>query len=563
MSVLPPTRERTLAGPYIPNFAIYRERLDLSTAAILAPPLVPCNTFEVENDPLDIQVELPAPDNALIAPTVLRHPPLPPEAPSERRFSSLVVGLCLASVTLLALVLMAESILSPKVLSTTAAGLTTAVVLAASGIALLWNSLKQNEEELGELEHLKEALQKAVSDHDPAAFEKKQTLRLAQFGHELRTPLTAMHGFADHLLGQPQSRDSFSALTSIKRNADHLLELINNLLDLSKASAGKLKPEHLPVQPRQIVRDVIETIAICAGDKPVRLSSEVAPDVPDEISTDPTRLRQILNNLVSNSLKFTSQGFIRVDVDRIENDGIPFLRFRVVDSGIGIAPEKAERLFEPYAQADGSTTRLFGGTGLGLVISRELAQHLGGDLTLTGQLGIGTTATLTIRAERVSTRSTAPRPSQPDGRVDLSQLRILLVDDSPDNPRLISIFLRKANAVVEVAGDGEQACALALAAEGTAEPFDLILMDLNLPVLDGLAATERLIQAGYPRPILILTAHTPDEVGDRCRQAGARGMATKPIDRAGLIQLIAQHTGRLGESVPRESDDAQLLEALR
>lgn len=125
------------------------------------------------------------------------------------------------------------------------------------------------------------------------------------------------------------------------------------------------------------------------------------------------------------------------------------------------------------------------------------------------------------------------------------------------------MYLKKANALVEAAGDGEQACALALAAEGTGEPFDLILMDLNLPVLDGLAATERLVRGGYPRPILILTAHTPDEVGDRCREAGAAGMASKPIDKAALIESIAQHTGRLAEPVLDEADKAQLLDALR
>lgn len=364
--------------------------------------------------------------------------------------------------------------------------------------------------------------------------------RVAEFGHELRTPLTAMRGYADLLLEEYRSHEAFTALTAIKRNANHLLALINDQLDLSKASAGQLSTESIPVDPRQIVRDVLDTLRICVGEKPLQLRSTIDESIPQSVYTDPMRLRQILNNLVSNAVKFTARGTVQIGLSAITDNSRHFLKFTVTDSGIGLSPEELQRLFRPFAQANTSTARRYGGTGLGLVISRELARLLGGDLTLSSEPGKGTTATAIIHAEPVVEEEQTPVESRRPEQIDLTGRRILIVEDSEDNSRLIGHFLRKAGAEFEIAENGEAACQMALAAETSASPFDAVLMDLDLPVLDGCSATARLVQAGYPRPIVMLTAHSEAYVGKRCRDAGAVAMASKPLEPRKLLETISE-----------------------
>ncbi len=392
---------------------------------------------------------------------------------------------------------------------------------------------------------------------------------LANMSHEIRSPMTAILGFTDILLENAENKEAIKAAETIGRNGEHLLEIINGILDLSRIEAGKMQLERIPVSPAELLADVVSLMRVRADGKGLQLTTEYGGPIPEFVQSDPTRLRQILVNLIGNAVKFTEVGGVHVVVRLLyANTDHPKLLFRVVDTGIGMSPEQAARIFQPFAQADGSMTRRFGGSGLGLTISKRLAEMLGGDIHVHSEPGKGssfsfTIATAPLGGVRLVDGPTDPnradRPAQdpaPDAVVRLD-CRVLLAEDGPDNQRLISFILRKAGAHVAVAENGQIAVDTASAAQTQQEPFDVILMDMQMPVMDGYQATTTLRQHEYGGPIIALTAHAMKDDRQRCLDAGCNDYMTKPIDRDRLLHLVATYANSdrpLQDSLREDAD---------
>jgi signal transduction histidine kinase len=380
---------------------------------------------------------------------------------------------------------------------------------------------------------------------------------LANMSHEIRTPMTAILGFSETLLtdGVERPDDDRIALETILRNGQHLLSIINDILDLSKIEAGKMHIERVACSPAQIAEEVVSLMRVRAEAKDIRLALAYASQIPATIDSDELRIRQILTNLVGNAIKFTEQGEVRLELALVAGPaGQPRLAMRVIDTGIGIEPDQLERLFVSFEQADTSTTRRFGGTGLGLVISRRMARLLGGDIHVTSEPGVGSCFELWLAVEPVAPgalRDHSPRAtlSSPEGAAiepgALAGLRILLAEDGPDNQWLISHLLKKAGADVAVVENGQLLIAAAVAAREDGRPYDLVLTDMQMPVLDGYAAATRLRELGFTCPIIALTAHAMDGDRARCLAAGCNDYATKPIQKAALIETLRRHGSRL------------------
>jgi PAS domain S-box-containing protein len=384
---------------------------------------------------------------------------------------------------------------------------------------------------------------------------------LANMSHEIRTPMTAILGFADILLGELIGDGAREAALTIKRNGEYLLELINGILDLSRIESGKLEVNRLPCEPRQMVEEIIALMKVRADAKGLPLWREFIEPLPATIVTDPTRLQQILINLIGNAIKFTEVGCVRV-VARVASPvgNEAQLVIEVVDTGVGIKEDHLTRLFEPFTQGDSSTIRRYGGTGLGLAISRRLAKMLGGDITVSSRPGQGSVFRVTLPAEVPgSMPETSPQPSPPPRETSLaagpsasSQLqgRVLLVEDGPDNQRLLAFLLKKRGVEVTLAANGEEALDI-VHATGTPDapdPFDLILMDMQMPVLDGYEATRRLREEGYRGPIIALTAHAMSHDRQKCLDAGCDDYLSKPIDRTAFFTVVAKHLVQVTEN---------------
>jgi signal transduction histidine kinase/DNA-binding response OmpR family regulator len=383
---------------------------------------------------------------------------------------------------------------------------------------------------------------------------------LANMSHEIRTPMTAILGFAEVLQGEmlhdgaPPER--IEAIRTIRRNGEHLLEVINEILDLSKIEAGKLEVARVACSPQQVLSDVISLMRVRANAKALALKVEYVGGIPESIQSDPVRLRQILINLVGNAIKFTETGDVQVVVRLLPRPGeCPLLQFEVVDSGIGLTREQVGTLFKPFSQGDSSTTRKFGGTGLGLAISKRLAGMLGGDIRVSSTPGKGSTFAVTVETGRLE--GTRLLKDLSESAVDLSRRprattaqtmkldgRILLAEDGVDNQRLIAFLLKTAGAEVTLAEDGKLACEAALAARANGTPFAVILMDMQMPVMDGYEATRRLRAEGYRGPIIALTAHAMAQDRQKCIEAGCDDYTTKPVDRQALLATVAQWAKR-------------------
>ncbi|NLX13862.1 MAG: response regulator [Phycisphaerales bacterium] len=385
---------------------------------------------------------------------------------------------------------------------------------------------------------------------------------LANMSHEIRTPMTAILGYAD-LIGEccpgqcAYGREEMrKGIGTVQRNGRHLLEIINNILDLSKIEADKMTVEMVPVSPHAIVAEVESLVRVRAEANNLAFNCEFLGPVPETIRTDPLRVRQILVNLLGNSIKFTDTGGIRLLVCMVDEDSKPCLQFDVLDTGIGMTAEQAQNIFQPFSQVDNSMTRRFGGTGLGLTISKRLAQMLGGDVFLLhSQPGLGTRFRLILpigpladirmiegndNAEAlVVQREQGPAILSPvAGDKTLNGLRILLAEDSPDNQRLISFVLKKSGACITTVDNGRMAVDTALAQRDTGKPFDIILMDMQMPIMDGYMAATTLRGQGYAGPIIALTAHAMASDRKKCIDAGCDEYVTKPIDRSRLIEVI-------------------------
>ncbi|MBC7420960.1 MAG: PAS domain S-box protein [Bdellovibrio sp.] len=362
---------------------------------------------------------------------------------------------------------------------------------------------------------------------------------LANMSHEIRTPLGVMIGFADLITDTkiaPDDRKQYAQ--TLKRNGEQLSVLINDILDLSKVEAGHLKVEALEFSLGSLIEDVLSAMNVKAQEKGLRLTSRVGANTEDKLTSDPTRLRQILFNIVGNAVKFTQMG--KVDLSVMHIDG--HIEFEVCDSGIGIAPEHQSSLFKPFVQGDESMTRKFGGTGLGLALSKRLAQLLGGDLTLKDSIvGKGSTFKLVIKNHLPNVEGRKINPAAvenviPEAVAALDGIYILLVEDSPDNQLLISRLLEKKGAKVEIAENGLEGVEKALNGK-----HHLVLMDVQMPVLDGYSATQRLRDAGFRKPIIALTAHAMSDVRKKCLDVGYTDYLPKPINPAKLVNTIAKY----------------------
>jgi len=390
-----------------------------------------------------------------------------------------------------------------------------------------------------------------------AATEAKSRF-LANMSHEIRTPMTAIIGYTDLLMDPnipPEARANY--LNTIRRNAGHLLDLINDILDLSKIEAGKMTIVTGPCQIAPLLADLISLLRPRAQQRGNTLTVEYRGPVPETICTDAARLRQALLNLIGNAIKFTERGSVQVAVRMVEQWRAekPGIRFDVIDTGIGIDPDLLPRLFQPFSQADESTSRKYGGTGLGLSITRRLVEMLGGEICVSSTPGRGSTFSLTIPTGDLTgvqmtstfqeTVHTTTAESTPSANVILDGLRVLLAEDSPDNQVLIRVMLEAAGAQVSLAEDGKTAVDRALA-----EPFDVVLMDMNMPRLDGYTATAMLRQQGYTRPVIALTASAMPCDVQRSREAGCDAHLTKPIDRVRLLETLSEYDPRRSKTAP-------------
>ncbi len=390
---------------------------------------------------------------------------------------------------------------------------------------------------------------------------------LANMSHEIRTPMTAILGFSDILLSNLVERENIESARTVKENGKYLLNLINDILDLSKIEAGKCALERIECSTCRIVSEVAALLNVRAKAKGLPLELQFDGPIPETIQSDPTRLRQVLINIAGNAIKFTETGSVKI-VTRLLNEvgEEPKLQFRVVDTGIGIAADQLETIFQPFTQADGSTTRNFGGTGLGLSISKRLVELLGGEMSISSTLGVGSTFTATISTgplDDVPLTQNALATSGDDmngpgdataapetAHTPLKNRRILLTEDGPDNQRLISFILRKAGAEVELADNGQIGLELITASQLEGRPFDVILMDMQMPVLDGYSAVRQLRDDGYSGPIIALTAHAMSTDREKCLNAGCDSYATKPIAPKALVELVSSYADGAVASCP-------------
>jgi signal transduction histidine kinase/DNA-binding response OmpR family regulator len=382
-----------------------------------------------------------------------------------------------------------------------------------------------------------------AKDRAEAASRAKSAF-LANMSHEIRTPMTAIVGFADVMLEPDQTlSDRQDCLQVIRRNGAHLLDLINDILDLSKIEADKMTVERIDVELPQLVAEVVSLMRPRATEKGLRFEVIFSDPTPKVIKTDPLRLRQVLVNLLGNAVKFTASGRIGLTVALAQDSGR--VRFGISDSGIGIAPNQVERLFQTFTQADESMTRRFGGTGLGLTISKRLATLLGGDITVQSTVGVGSVFTIEIdpgpldsieMLTGVSESLLGSYIHETPVKTTCLHGRILFAEDGPDNQRLISTHLRKAGADVTIANNGKEALAWMVS-----ERFDLVLMDMQMPVLDGYAAASKMRQMGFTLPIVALTAHAMADDRAKCLAAGCSDYLTKPIDKDKLLRALAGH----------------------
>ncbi len=448
----------------------------------------------------------------------------------------------LGSMQWIAYVVLAGGLLLSLAFSLLVGSLSGSRARAESLVAARTHELSEKNRSLEEAHAAAEAATRAKSEF------------LANMSHEIRTPMTAILGFAE-LLQEPDCTPAEREmhLQTIRNNGAHLLSLINDILDLSKIEAGHMTLELLDCSPVEIVESVVGLFAARARAKGLELAARWPARVPGRIRTDPTRARQVLVNLVGNGLKFTERGGVWIEssfVDQGEQGWLWVCRVR--DTGIGMSDEQLVRVFEPFTQADGSTTRRYGGSGLGLTISRKLAEGLGGGLTAECNPGQGCTlvASFAVGALdelRASGTTSAPAPERPAlaasaplvrsrARGRLSG-RVLLAEDGCDNRVLVGLHLRRVGLECDEVGDGRRAVEAALAAERAGRPYDLIVMDMLMPGTDGYQATGELRRAGYTRPILALTANALAEDRTRCLEAGCDEYASKPIDSAELLDL--------------------------
>jgi signal transduction histidine kinase/ActR/RegA family two-component response regulator len=419
----------------------------------------------------------------------------------------------------------------------------------------------ERDDEIGELsaafDKMTEDLSKAANDLN-TAYQQLERARdraevantaksqfLANMSHEIRTPMNAVMGFSDLLADGKLSAEQAEFVDAIRTSGRHLLTVIDDILDFTKIEAGKLEVELIEYPLNEILNGV-ESVARTkiASDK-LEFRINTAEDLPAKIHTDPTRLHQCLLNLLSNAIKFTERGHIYLNVLLEDRDGKGYIRFDVEDTGIGIPPEKHEGIFELFTQADGSTTRKYGGTGLGLAITKQLATLLGGEINLRSEVGMGSVFSIVIPVGAdtegrplLSRRSQVSRQAEGPEKTEQAEFfgRVLVAEDVETNQVLAELLLKRMGFEVTIVEDGYEAVEKAVA-----EPFDLILMDMQMPKMNGYEATIALRAKGIRTPIIALTAHTMKGDKEDCLKAGCNDYLSKPIGKDELRSILGKY----------------------
>ncbi|MEN0110072.1 MAG: ATP-binding protein, partial [Planctomycetota bacterium] len=371
---------------------------------------------------------------------------------------------------------------------------------------------------------------------------------LANMSHEIRTPLTAINGFAavaaDHL---PEGEIARDAADRVLRNGEHLLGLVNDVLDLSKIEAGRLVLTPIACSPGRIAEEAGDMLRGRAEAKGLSLTIRAGENTPSMIQADPVRLRQVLLNLLGNAIKFTNQGSVELVINAANGGpaggGEPRkVRFRISDTGIGIPADRLEAVFEPFTQADDSMQRAAGGTGLGLSLSRSLVEQMGGRLTVCSEESVGSTFSVSIPCGQVNSSSERPhgedrsKPPVTARPNPLAGVRVLVAEDGPDNQVLIRYLLGRAGAAVTLVENGKLAVE---AYDAAPAAHDVLLLDMQMPVMDGYGAATALRERGCEKPVVALTAHAMDGDRQRALDAGCNAYAAKPINAPELIELLA------------------------
>lgn len=373
---------------------------------------------------------------------------------------------------------------------------------------------------------------------------KSKSIFLANMSHEIRTPLTAIIGFSESLLDTSQSlSDRVESINTVIRSGKHLLQIINDILDLSKIEAEKLEFECLDVAPYELIYDVSNLISLLAEEKGLFFEVDYDFPIPVTIKTDPVRFKQIIINLCNNAIKFTSKGGVHVKVAcDLDNE---ILEVKVIDTGIGLDEKQIAKVFDPFTQADTSTTRQYGGTGLGLHLSRQLAEHLGGTIKVESTRDVGSSFTLTVATGKIDKNNLLtrmPETQQQYGRNIFNEehqpLRghVLLTEDNIDNQRLVSMYLKKLGTKVTIANNGKEALDMV-----NQKDFDLILMDMQMPIMNGIDATKKLREFGYEKPIIALTANAMKDDIETSYQAGCSDFIAKPINQQMFLESISKY----------------------